>query len=607
MKKILRHTWKIIRYNLGSLLLFETGYRILSFFLTMRLIEGAIELSLERRGFSYLTAENYGEFIRDPWTVLLFLGVFLILFLLYLAEACSLLLGFCHSRAKRKLYAGDFFIEGIKGTWRFLARGKLPWILWAALSVPFSAAYFLIQEVSYVGLLEFTARKIYKSVQPHGGLFCFFLILGLTVSLFAVFTLPYCLLEKQKNIRDFVRNIRLQKKSRKGILQGFLLLYLIIALIGIAFYLTATLGMTGAVMLLKPEEGKISSVLICREYIQMAMGVFLGGVQLTGTLAFSYTVYIRFHKESREEVPLWDLVQSYKWLSRLGRRKTATFFTVLLVISEAAYLMVMAVSHDAVLESLNTDTKITAHRGGALRAPENTLSALSYTWECGADMAEIDVQETKDKKLILLHDDSLKRITGLDRNVWELTYEEMQGLDAGSSFGKEYRGERIPVLEDVLNFCLGRLDLNIEIKYNGKNEGIVQRVIQVIRENHFEEHCVVTSMNYQFLEQIKETAPEIRTGYIMTMRYGSISQARAADFFSVRYDYITESLVREAHAQGKEVHAWTVNYRGNIKRMLDMGVDNIITDDPALVRRVQNQESGTKTGFWELLKYGFGI
>lgn len=224
-----------------------------------------------------------------------------------------------------------------------------------------------------------------------------------------------------------------------------------------------------------------------------------------------------------------------------------------------------------------------------------------------ADFAEIDVQETKDGQLILLHDDSLKRITGLDKNVWEMTYEEIQDLDAGSSFGEEYQGEKIPTLEEVLNFCLGRLDLNIEIKYNGRNEGIVQRVVQVILENDFQDHCVVTSMNYQFLEQIKATAPEIRTGYIMTMSYGSISQVKAADFFSIRYDYVTEKFVREAHALGKEVHAWTVNYRGNVKRMLDIGVDNIITDDPALVRKVQNQESGTKTGFLELLEYALGI
>ena len=132
-------------------------------------------------------------------------------------------------------------------------------------------------------------------------------------------------------------------------------------------------------------------------------------------------------------------------------------------------------------------------------------------------------------------------------------------------------------------------------------------MVRTIREHNFQEHCVVTSMRYQFLEQIKKTAPEIRTGYIMTMTYGSISQVDAADFFSVKYTYVDEAFVKEAHSLGKEVHAWTVNYRGDARRMLDMGVDNIIPDDPEMVRRVQSQESGTGTGYLELLRYALGI
>ena len=606
MKRILKHTWKAVRYNLGNLLLFETGYRILTFFLTMQIIEKAVDISLEHQGFSYLTAENYGEFIKSPWTILLFLVVFAVLLLFFLIEASALLWGFQHSAAKRKLYASDFLIEGIKGVLRLLRQRKFLWIFWAALTVPFLSTCFLVLEASYVGLLEFTAREIYQTVTPHGLLYLFLAIL-LLISGCSVFALPYCFLESEKSLAGIGKGIHLLKKRWKLILRGGVILYLILAVIGAAFYLLTTVGITGAVMLLRPEEGKITSVLIYKEYIHMAMGVFAGGLQMTGSLAFVYAVYSRFHRQKNEDVPLCRLVRSYSWLSKLGRRRAAAFLTILFVGMEGGYLAATAVSRDTVLESLNADANITAHRGGALRAPENTLSALEYTWECGADSAEIDVQETKDGVLILLHDDSLERITGVDKKVWEMTYQEISQLDAGSSFREDFKGEKIPTLEEVLKFCYGRLDLNIEIKYNGKNKGIVQRVIQVIRENDFQEHCVVTSMSYQFLEQIKETAPEIGTGYIMTMSYGSISQAEAADFFSVRYDYVTERFVREAHALGKEVHAWTVNYRGNIKRMLDMGVDNIITDDPVLVRKVQNQESGTKTGFAELLEYALGI
>ena len=156
-----------------------------------------------------------------------------------------------------------------------------------------------------------------------------------------------------------------------------------------------------------------------------------------------------------------------------------------------------------------------------------------------------------------------------------------------------------------MKFCIGRLDLNIEIKYNGKNKGIVNKVVRAIKENHFEDHCVVTSMNYQFLKQIKKIAPEIRTGYIMTMTYGGVQGMEAADFFSVKHTYVDEKFVTQAHALGKEVHVWTVNYKGDAKRMLDIGADNIITDDPIMVRKVQNRESGSSTGYVELLKYAF--
>ena len=113
-------------------------------------------------------------------------------------------------------------------------------------------------------------------------------------------------------------------------------------------------------------------------------------------------------------------------------------------------------------------------------APENTVSALKSSIECGADFAEIDVQETKDGKLILLHDNSLKRTAGVQKNVWDMTLAQIRKLDAGTSFHKRFRGEKIPTLEEVLEFFKGKLDLNIEIKYNGKNKGIVNKVVRAI-------------------------------------------------------------------------------------------------------------------------------
>ena len=118
------------------------------------------------------------------------------------------------------------------------------------MAVPFLAVYFLVQEASYVGLLEFTAREIYQEVKPHGLLFGL-LILILLLSCAAVMALPYNLLEKEKSFRKLCRGGGLLKKRWKEILLGFLLLHLIMAVVGGVFYVLSTLGMTGAAMLFK--------------------------------------------------------------------------------------------------------------------------------------------------------------------------------------------------------------------------------------------------------------------------------------------------------------------------------------------------------------------
>lgn len=108
--------------------------------------------------------------------------------------------------------------------------------------------------------------------------------------------------------------------------------------------------------------------------------------------------------------------------------------------------------------------QITAHRGASGSAPENTLIALQKAIEAGADYAEIDVQETSDGRLVLLHDPDLKRTTGLKKNIWQTTYNELKHLDAGSWFSDEFSAERIPLLEDAIELVRGKMLLNIELK-----------------------------------------------------------------------------------------------------------------------------------------------
>ena len=331
------------------------------------------------------------------------------------------------------------------------------------------------------------------------------------------------------------------KRQWKKTLSGFVILHGIMTVFLFGLYFVTMAGMTALVSFHVATENKISQVLIYSDWIEMSLGIAAGAVQLTVSLAFVYVIYARFHTHSKEEVFLYRHMEQYAWFSKVGKRRAAAMLTALFVAGEGLCLLFLAQSHNVSLSVL-LQIQDTAHRGGARMAPENTISALEQAISTGADMAEIDVQETRDKELILLHDDSLKRTAGVSKKVWEMDLAQIEKLDAGVSFHQKFRGEHIPTLPETLKFCKGRLDLNIEIKYNGKNRGIVYRVVREIREAGFEDYCVVTSMNYEFLQQIKEIAPEIRTGYIMTMTYGSISDITAADFFSVKHTLLQSRL-----------------------------------------------------------------
>ena len=243
MKRILKKTWAVLRYNLGSLLLFETGYRIASFFLVMQLTHRAVNFSLKKQEFSYLTAENFVRFLSSPLSILLLLFLLLLILLLFLIEVSSLLSGFLCSYQKQKIYASDMLLLGIKRTFAFLRHSRISWIFGAALSAPFFTAYFVAREISYIRVLEFTAIQIYKAVKPS---FLLYLAVGilLLISFLCVFTLPYAVLEKEKNRRAMQRGLELLQKQWKKTLSGFLVLHVLMAVFIAAVYLAAMAVMT---------------------------------------------------------------------------------------------------------------------------------------------------------------------------------------------------------------------------------------------------------------------------------------------------------------------------------------------------------------------------
>ena len=175
-----------------------------------------------------------------------------------------------------------------------------------------------------------------------------------------------------------------------------------------------------------------------------------------------------------------------------------------------------------------------------------------------------------------------------------MDYSEIEKLDAGSFFDKKFKGEKIPLLKEVLEYAKSNnIRLNIELKPTGKEVDFEKQVVDLIKQYSFEDRCVITSQVYDVLENVKKVDKNIKTVYVMSLAIGNITDAKYADAFSVEASNVNQRLVNTVHNDGKELYAWTVNTEESINRMIDMDVDNIITDNIELGRELVNKSKSS--------------
>lgn len=242
-----------------------------------------------------------------------------------------------------------------------------------------------------------------------------------------------------------------------------------------------------------------------------------------------------------------------------------------------------------------SNPEISAHRGSSITAPENTMAAIMLAVEEGADYVEIDVQETKDGTVVLVHDKDLKRVFGIEKGIWELTYDELKDLDSGGWFSPDFSDQRLATLDQVIKAVKGKAKLNIELKFNGHQKQLAKEVVRIVNENDFASQCILTSLDYDGIRRVRAADPNLRTGIIVTSAIGDITRLET-DLLSISAGAVNRDLVQRARLKGLEVHVWTVNDIPLMNAMIGLGVDNIITDNPKLLGElVRERASLSKT------------
>ncbi len=244
-----------------------------------------------------------------------------------------------------------------------------------------------------------------------------------------------------------------------------------------------------------------------------------------------------------------------------------------------------------------------AHRGASAYAPENTIAAFKLAKAKHADMFELDVQETKDHKLVIMHDTTLARTTNVedvypDRKPWKIadfTLAEIEKLDAGSWFAAKYKGERVPTLPRVLTAMRGKgLGMLLEIKSPALYPGIEKRIAAALkherswlRHDPSERRLAVQSFDWGSVRRFHAVLPKVPTGLLGTPKAGDLPKlAKYADQINPTFGDLTASYVKKVHASRMDVLTWTLNDRGDMEKAVRLGVDGIITNKPDVLRHV---------------------
>ena len=582
----------LMKKNFGNIIAFEVNFRLFTFFVLFPIMTCLERLWLIGNKTTVITWDNIIEVIKNPitWIILIVLGILLVAGTMFEQFALYDTLHACKCGQKRTLKqifsAGfDLISERLKFENLLLLPYTILVLRFGTLTGDVSSVISVIKIPGFI-LEDFRKHNWEKAA------FLCFQVLAIYCFLRWVYSIPVMMEEDETSFKAACKKSAAMTKGKHVIKIGMITLgwLLLVCLL----YYAGTAAIVGIWFLLSawlmPAQTPGFNTFFAERFTPTGTIFYLFFLWvLTPLIASSFMCAYYKRKEQ-----LGESIHEYTEPPHLISRYPALKWVIVVVC--AVSLFFSGPKRFAqirwMLDTNGGVPMIMAHRGYSAKAPENTLPAFKMCMDEGFSAAELDVQMLGDGTIIVMHDDNLKRTTGLNKNVWEVTYDEIKDLDNGAFFDKAFEGTRIPTLDEVLKLAGSgdtKLYLNIEIKRNGHDEGITQKVVDIILENNYLNNCDITSQDYSTLEEVRKINPYVLTAYTSVVGMGDLESLDAADIISIQETFATFENVERLHRAGKRVFVWTVNEKETMKKLVSLNVDAILTNDPALCKEVIDQ------------------
>lgn len=572
-RHLFRHALASLRYHRRPLLAFHVYFIILAFSLLSPISGWLLSALVNLSDASLISNVDLARFLISPAGLLWILVSGTLAIMAVFLQHAGMMLVASHGRDNR-------FHTSASALWRVAHR--LPRLLRLAGMQVFAqllvAAPFLLIIILAFNLL-LTDYDLYYVITEHPPAYWGFLtITGVVLIAMAVangslylrwvLALPILLLEELPPRQALKRSAELSRGARLNIAALLLSAGIGVALLPVMLALVFE-GLAKGLLAILPEFYSLLipvMVVLIVVYAVLAVAAGFIGVSLNSLVILKLYQRGQGRHVGLPPDPEPRQVGALAW--------GIEFIVVLLALVQVGY----------VVASWNTpeDIAITAHRGASLKAPDNSLAAIEYAIDDGADYIELDVRQTADGHLVLLHDKDLLRVASDPRDVWNVTLAEIQTMDAGSWFSPEFKGARIPTLVEAIDLMRGRAKLYLEIKTSPQSPDLLPRVIETLYQQDMVDQTLIAALEPPVLQQAQELAPGIRTSLLVHSVIGSID-GQPFDALALRDALISPARISNVRQQDQEIHVWTINDRRTMSRMIDQGVDNIITDRPELL------------------------
>ena len=525
------------------------------------LISRIFQLALTLAGEEHLDKNNILHILTNPYSfVILNLLVLIVAFFMFIEF--SILTFTIYGQLTEKQYSFRSILDNAWTKTKNLA----------GFQTLFFIFYFLITIPTInLGVKSVLAKNLFipkfissEIMKTNSGL----IVWGLIMIVFAylnlrlIFTLPLTAVGDENILDSIKRSWELTKTGKRKLVLTMLLFEIIYLLI--AAVLT---GVITYICIYFDNDG--NNPIIQTLFFSSISGIifFLGVISKVTVITSLITVLID-HNEISEK--LVNNLNENKKKSRL----VVTLTTVIIVIA------VLVNGFNMYGNGVNKNIETIAHRGYVAKGVENSIEALEGAAEVGADYVEFDIILTKDNKFVVMHDYNLKRLTGLNKRVQDMNFDEVVGLTIKQG---DYTS-KIPSLEEFVNKAKElNMKLVIELKPHGAEpSNYIDILIGEIKRLKLENYKFM-SLNSKVMEELETKVPNLETGYVIPLQFGNFHHSNV-DFFVIEDFSYRDRLVEQARKENKQVFVWTINDSALITRYLQSPADGIITDEPELVK-----------------------